>query len=147
VITGASLPLYSLLFHKFGVIGLAFASDSGIAVNLLALACLLHYRRMVSLAGLRWDELGKSALTAIVAGLVSVEVARGVPLISHGHISRITDILQLTLISVTWAAATAIGLWLLRSELPSDLRRRKPAAFPGVAQAESREILGAGTEP
>lgn len=147
VITAASLPLYSLLFHKFGVIGLAFASDSGIAVNLLALACLLHYRRMVSLAGLRWDELGKSAITAIVAGLVSLGVARGVPVISHGHISRITDVLQLALISVTWAAAAAIGLWLLRSELPRDLRRRKPAAFPGVAQAESREILGAGTEP
>jgi putative peptidoglycan lipid II flippase len=147
VITGASLPLYSLLFHKFGVIGLAFASDSGIGANLLALAFLLHYRRMVSLAGLRWDELGKSALTAVVAGFVSLEVARGVPVVSNGQVSRVTDILQLALISVTWAAATAIGLWVLRSELPNDLRRRRPAAFPGVAQAESREILGAGTEP
>jgi putative peptidoglycan lipid II flippase len=147
VITGASLPLYSVLFHKFGVIGLAFASDSGIGANLLALATLLHYRRMVSLADLRWDELGKSALTAVVAGFVSLEVARSVPVASHGHVSRITDILQLALISVTWAAATAIGLWLLRSQLPSDLRRRKRAAYPGVAQAESGEILGAGTEP
>jgi putative peptidoglycan lipid II flippase len=148
VITGASLPLYSFLFHKFGVIGLAFASDTGIGANLLALAFLLHYRKMVSLTGLRWDELGKSALTAVVAGFVSLEVARGVPVFSHGQVSRITDILQLALISVTWAAATAIGLWLLHSQLPGDLRRRKTtAAYPGVAQAESREILGAGTEP
>jgi putative peptidoglycan lipid II flippase len=60
IITAASLPIYSLLFHRFGVVGLAFASDIGIGANLLALAFLLHYRRMVSLATLRWDELGKS---------------------------------------------------------------------------------------
>ena len=61
VITSASLPVYSLLFHRYGVVGLAFASDIGIGANLLALACLLHYRKMVSLKTLRWDELGKSA--------------------------------------------------------------------------------------
>src|SRR5205085_1885334 len=44
VITAASLPLYSVLFRAFGVIGLAWASDIGIGVNLLALALLLHYK-------------------------------------------------------------------------------------------------------
>src|ERR1700677_1737315 len=68
VITGASLPVYSMLFRSYGVVGLAFASDIGIAANLLALAFLLHYRRMVSLKTLRWDELGKSAITALAAG-------------------------------------------------------------------------------
>ena len=34
----ASLPVYSILFHTFGVVGLAWASDIGIGVNLLALA-------------------------------------------------------------------------------------------------------------
>src|SRR6204780_2258361 len=42
VITSASLPVYSLLFRKYGVVGLAWASDIGIAANLLALAFLLH---------------------------------------------------------------------------------------------------------
>ena len=78
VITGASLPVYSLLFHRYGVVGLAFASDIGIGANLLALALLLHYRKLVSLRTLRWGELGKSALTAVVAGVVSLEVARSV---------------------------------------------------------------------
>jgi putative peptidoglycan lipid II flippase len=147
VITSASLPIYSSLFHHYGVVGLAFASDIGIGANLLALAWLLHYRKMVSLKTLRWDELGKSALTAIVAGGISLEVAKSVPLPAYGHSSRITDLLQLGLISVTWAAATLAGLWLLKSQLPSDLRRRKQIAYPAVAHTEGKEILGAGTEP
>jgi hypothetical protein len=56
-------------------------------------------------------------------------------------------VLQLVVISLTWAAATALGLWLLRSQLPNDLRRRKAAAYPAVAEGESKEIMGAGTQP
>src|SRR5713226_6961053 len=114
IITAASLPIYSVLFHHFGVVGLAFASDIGIGANLLALAWLLHYRKLVSLGELRWGELGKSALTAVVAGGISLGVAKSVPLPSYGHGSRMTDMLQLAMISVTWAAATALGLWLLK---------------------------------
>ena len=147
LITSASLPVYSLLFHKYGVIGLAFASDIGIGANLLALAWLLHYRKMVSLTTLRWDELGKSALTAVVAGGISLEVAKSVTPFISSHGSRIADMLQLGLISVTWAAATAVGLWLLKSQLPRDLRRRKQTAYPAVAHGESKEILDAGTQP
>ena len=147
LITSASLPLYSLLFHRYGVVGLAFASDIGIGANLLALAWLLHYRKMVSLSTLRWDELGKSALTAVVAGGISLEVAKSVPLPAYGHGSRVTDVLQLGLISVTWAAATAVGLWLMKSQLPNDLRRRKKLAYPAVAQTEGKEIIDAGRQP
>jgi hypothetical protein len=63
-----------------------------------------------------------------------------------GHGSRVADLMQLGLISVTWGAATAVGLWLLKSQLPNDLRRRK-AAYPAVAEGQGREILGAGTQP
>jgi putative peptidoglycan lipid II flippase len=147
VITAASLPVYSILFHAFGVVGLAWASDLGIAANLLALAWLLHYRKLVRLGELRWDELGKAALTAVVAGVICFEVAKIVPLPAPGHGSRVADGMQLALISITWAAAVAVGLSLLRSELPRDLRRRKGAVYPSVAQGESKEILGAGTQP
>src|ERR1700685_419467 len=140
VITAASLPVYSLLFHKYGVVGLAFASDIGIGANLLALAFLLHYRKLGSLGTLRWDELGKSALTAGVAGGISLEVARSATAFVAAHGSRVADLMQLALISITWAAAVALGLWLLRSQLPSDLRRRKVAAYPAVAEGESKEI-------
>jgi putative peptidoglycan lipid II flippase len=147
VITGASLPMYSILFHTFGVVGLAWASDIGIGVNLLALACLLNYRKLVPLSGLRWGELGKGAVVAAAAGAISFEVAKVVPLATSGHGSRMTDLAQLALVSLTWAAAVAGGLWLLRSELPGDLRRRKGTAYPAVAQGETKEILGAGSQP
>ena len=144
LITALSLPIYSILFRTFGVVGLAWASDIGIGLNLLALAGLLHYRKLVSLAELRWAELGKAALAAVIAGAVSYEVAKAVPLPISGRGSRLADVAQLALVSLTWAAAVAASLWLLRSELPRDLRRRKGAVYPAVAQGESREILGAG---
>jgi putative peptidoglycan lipid II flippase len=144
VITLVSLPVYSFLFHTFGVVGLAWASDIGIAVNLVTLACLLHYRKLVPLEGLRWKELGKAAVVALAAGGIALEVARVVPLATAGHGSREADLIQLALVSLTWAAAVAGGLWMLRSELPGDLRRRKGAVYPLVAPGESREILGSG---
>jgi len=143
IITALSLPIYSVLFHTFGVVGLAWASDIGIGMNLIALAGLLHRRKLVSLAGLRWDELGKAAVTALVAAVISFEVAKAVP-IHSGRGGRWADVSQLALVSLTWAAAVAAGLWLLRSELPGDLRRRKRAAYPAVAQDESKEIMGSG---
>jgi len=146
VITGASLPVYSLLFRSYGVVGLAFASDIGIGANLVALAWLLHYRKLVTLRSLHWDELGKSAMIGVVAGGISLEVARSVMPFVSGYGSRAGDLLQLALISLTWAAATAVGLRLLRSQLPNDLRRRK-TAYPAVAEGESKEIMGAGTQP
>src|SRR6201988_3124723 len=93
IITIASLPVYSILFHTFGVVGLAWASDIGIGMNLLALAGLLHYRKLVTLGGLRWDELGKATLTAAVAGGISFEVAKAIPLATAGHGSRVADFL------------------------------------------------------
>src|SRR5258708_1961292 len=144
VITSASLPVYSLLFHKYGVVGLAFASDIGIGANLLALAWLLHYRKLVSLRTLRWDELGKSALIGVVAGGISLEVVKSVTPFVSAYGSRVADLLRLGLISLTWAAATALGLWLLRSQLPNDLRRPK-TANPAVAGAARQAFFGRGT--
>jgi putative peptidoglycan lipid II flippase len=146
VITAASLPVYSILFRAFGVVGLAWASDIGIGVNLMALAWLLHRKKLVPLGELRWGELGKAAITALVAGGISFEVSKIVP-VTVGHGSRVADLTQLALVSFTWAAAVAAGLWLLRSELPADLRRRKGAVYPVVAQGQTKEISEAGTQP
>ena len=147
VITAISLPIYSFLFHRFGVVGLAFGSDIGIGANLLALAFLLHWRKLVSLGELRWGELGKSTLIAIVAGAASFEVAKIVPLPTSGLGSRTADLLQLVLITLTWAAAVAAGLWLLRSQLLNDLRRPKRTAYPAVAQGETAEARSTAATP
>lgn len=146
IVTVASLPAYSILFHSFGVVGLAWASDIGIGANLTVLALLLHRKRLVRLGGLRWDELGKAALVALIAWAISARVSRVVPMNSVQG-GRLTDLMQLGLVSITWAAAVLAGLWLLRSELPRDLRRRKQAAYPAVAHEESREIMRSGRQP
>lgn len=147
VITALSLPLYSALFHVFGLVGLAWASDIGIGANLLALAWLLHRKKLVPLSEMRWGELGKAALVALVAGGISFEVANVVPRTATSLGTRVADVMQLALVTLTWAAAVAAGLWLLRSDLPRDLRRRRGAVYPVVAQGQSREILGSGTQP
>ena len=147
IITVVSLPVYATLFDHFGAVGLAWASDIGITVNLIALAGLLHYKKLVPLDELRWGEMGKSALTSLVAAGAGFEVGKIVELASFGHGSRVADLLRLALVSLTWAAAAAAGLWLLGSELPHDLRRRRAAAYPAVAQGKVKEIMGAGTEP
>jgi putative peptidoglycan lipid II flippase len=143
LITLASLPLYKLLFHTLSVTGLAIASDVGITANAVAIALLLHIRGMVPLSGLNWRELGKAALVGAVSGGLSYEVMRSISLDG----SRRADLLALALGSLTWAAAVAAGLWLLRSELPADLRSRKSAAFPGVAEGQAAETMATGKEP
>jgi putative peptidoglycan lipid II flippase len=143
IITAASIPVYSLFFRTLSVTGLAIASDIGIAANTVAIAALLHVRGLVSFAGLNWKELGKSALVGAVSGGLSYAVMRSVPLDG----SRRADLFALALGSLTWAAAVAAGLWLLRSELPADLRRKKPTAYPRVAEGGASETFATGKEP
>jgi putative peptidoglycan lipid II flippase len=143
LITIASLPIYKLLFHTLSVTGLAVASDIGITANALAIAVLLHIRGMVPFGGLNWKELGKSALVGVVSGGLSYEVMRTITLDG----SRRADLLALALGSVTWAAAVAAGLWLLHSELPGDLRKRKSPGLSGAAAAEAAEIMASGKKP
>jgi putative peptidoglycan lipid II flippase len=120
LITIASLPMYSFLFRRLSVPGLAIASDLGITAQAIVIAILLHLRRIIPLGGMNWKELGKSALIGAVSGGISYEVTGIVRL--NG--SRRADLLSLALGTLTWAAAVAAGLWLLRSELPGDLRKR-----------------------
>jgi putative peptidoglycan lipid II flippase len=143
LITVASLPVYSLLFRTLSITGLAIASDIGITANAIAIALLLHARGMVPLTGMNWKELGKAALVGVVSGGLSHEVMRTISLDG----SRRADLLALTLGSLTWAAAVAAGLWLLRSELPADLRRKRSAQLRNIAAGESAETATTGTEP
>ena len=136
VITAASIPMYSALFHTFSTVGLATASDLGIAANCLAMALLLHRRKLVSIFQLQWKEIGKAAITAVVAGVLSHQVARSM----LGKGGRVGDIKALALSGITWAGAVAAGLWLTRSTLPGDLRRRKATAYPRVAERQAEEL-------
>jgi putative peptidoglycan lipid II flippase len=142
LITVASIPMYAALYRHFSTVGLAMASDLGIVANTLALAFLLHQRHIIRLNELDWTEIWKAGVTAIVAGLLSYRVGHWL-IVSN---SRAADLKALGLITITWAGAVAAGLWLTRSSLPGDLRRRKPTTYPRVAEVQAAET-SAGIEP
>ena len=105
--------------------GLAIASDMGILMHTVALAWLLNRKKMVALGDLPWGELSKAFVTAVFAGLAAYAVGRRFAV--EGSLKR--DVLALIVISAVWLAAVALGLWITRSTLPGELRRRKkPAA-------------------
>jgi len=120
IITLGSLPVYSVLYRQFSAVGLVMASDLGIAANCLAVALLLHRRNLVLLGGLELKEIGKALAIAVIAGWVSLEIIRLVQL--NG--SKVADLKALGLISLSWAGVVGLGLWLTKSKLPGDLRRK-----------------------
>jgi putative peptidoglycan lipid II flippase len=142
IVTAASIPMYAALYHTFSTRGLAIASDLGIVANTLVIAILLHRRKLVPANEFKWGELGKALITAAFAGVLSYFVAKRV-IISHNHLA---DLYSLALVSLTWAAAVALGLWLTKSRLPGDLRRRRGVVYPRVAEREAEEI-SRGAEP
>ena len=70
VITLISLPMYAVLYRWHGALGLAIASDIGIALQTLTIAFLLHQKHMVSLASLDYAELARCAVAALISGAV-----------------------------------------------------------------------------
>jgi hypothetical protein len=110
--------------------------------NCLAMAILLRQRKLVATGQLRWNEIWKAAITAVTAGILAYEVAKHV-LVNN---SKRADLQALGLLTITWVAAVAAGLWITRSELPGDLRRRKPTTPARVLEIQTEE-LNRGSEP
>jgi putative peptidoglycan lipid II flippase len=121
VITVVSLPVYSALYRAFSARGLVIASDLGIAANCLAVAILLHRRGLVPLRGLEWKEIAKALLVALAAGFLGWQATKLINLSG----SRVADLEALVLLSGVWAVAVVLGLWLTKSKLPRDMRRKK----------------------
>ena len=69
VVTLVSLPMYAALFQWQGAMGLAIASDIGIAIQTVTIAVMLHQKQMVSLASLDYAEMGRCALAGVTSGL------------------------------------------------------------------------------
>jgi putative peptidoglycan lipid II flippase len=72
----ASIPMYIALAHRFGVVGLAVASDIGIACHTVVLAILLHRRGLLSWNRWRWSKVSRVLLTAAIAGAVLFLLSR-----------------------------------------------------------------------
>ena len=138
IITVVSLPVYSWLFQRYGVIGLALASDIGIFANTVAMALLLHRNRLVPLSGMRWMELGKVLLTGTFALALNFFAVQFL----YVDGSRRADVVAIIAVTLVWGIAVAFGLFATRSDLPRELRRRSdgppPLPQPGLP-SEYRE--------
>jgi putative peptidoglycan lipid II flippase len=121
VVTVVSLPVYALLFHTHGVRGLVIASDIGIAAHMIALAVLLHRKRMVSLAELEWTEVGKASLAALVSALMTAILLRVLPL----GVTHVANFVRLVIGSATWLAVAVGLLMAMHSSLPAAILRRR----------------------
>src|SRR6516162_6012182 len=106
-----SLPMYSALFYRFDVTGLAMASDLGIVLHTVVVAWLLNRKGLVGLGGLPWSEVAKAFATAVLAGGVAYAVSQRV--VDVGSWRR--DIVSLLAIGLVWLAVVAAGLWFTRS--------------------------------
>jgi putative peptidoglycan lipid II flippase len=106
------------------VTGLAIASDVGILMHTVVLAWLLHRKKMVSLTGLPWGDLTKTLVTAVFAGFASYGASRMITI--RGNLK--SDAISLTVVTAVWVATVGLGLWITKSNLLRDLRRKKAAA-------------------
>ncbi len=120
VVTFVSIPVYAVLFHRVGVAGLAMASDVGILAHTLALAVLLHRFRIVSLASLEYQELGRALIAALLSYFLTAAALDALPR-PHGHTADVVVILGA---SALWAAVVLFVLKLSGSRLPDRLRNR-----------------------
>jgi putative peptidoglycan lipid II flippase len=132
IVTVISLPVYELLFQWRGAMGLALASDIGIALQTLTIAVLLHKRRMVSLAGLDYAELGRCLLGSCAGGAGAWFVARELAKLFH-HIPRLTQLhdgrylADAAILVVGLAVWTGLAMFVLDksgSALPRVMLRR-----------------------
>jgi putative peptidoglycan lipid II flippase len=131
IITVISIPVYASLYRWHGAMGLAVASDIGIALQTGTIAMLLHRQHMVSLASLDYREMGRCLLAALASGLVVWLVFLWVadlliPLLGLKVIlsSRWTDLAALLAGTWLWLGVTKWVLERAGSALPAVAMRR-----------------------
>jgi putative peptidoglycan lipid II flippase len=133
IILFVAFPLYGLGYRMWGAGGVALASDVGILLQAATLAVLLHQRRMVSLAGLDFVEMGRCLIASVVAGAATWLLSWGVRLsllqfsALHGlHRARLID------------AAILIAGGLLWAFIAKVILEKAGSALPGVAMKKLR---------
>jgi putative peptidoglycan lipid II flippase len=131
VVTVVSLPIYDVLYKMHGAMGLAVASDTGIAMQTLLIALLLHKRRMVSLASLDYAEMGRCLSASLAGGAAAWLVAWGLAGV-FGHLpgavlthhTRLADVAILIAGCAVWALIAKLVLEKAGSALPRVTMRR-----------------------
>jgi putative peptidoglycan lipid II flippase len=131
IVTVASLPAYAVLYQWQGAMGLAVASDIGIALQTVLIAALLHRRHMVSLASLDYVEMGRCLLASVASGAAVWMVVLGVASLPGYfpaiHVFRQARWMDLGVLVVGTAAWVGITKWVLEksgSALPRVMMKR-----------------------
>ena len=127
VVTIVSLPVYYSLYHAYGAMGLAVASNVGIALQTVALALLLHQRHMVSLASLDYAELGRCLVAAAVSGLGVGVVFNWIGSVLHSAMPGHTQWIDFAVLlggTVLWVAIVRWVLEKTGSALPRVAMKR-----------------------
>ena len=140
VITVALFPIYGQMFRTLGPVGLAIASDIGIAADALVLAVLLRWRGLVDTLKICWSEIGKIVAIGAVASTGAWLAGLQVP--TDG--SRSNDLLALFLASVTWGIVVLTGIWLTNSQLLYSLKSLRRSSDPerNLASLPLKEPVG-----
>jgi putative peptidoglycan lipid II flippase len=130
-VTLVSWPIYAVMYHWQGAMGLAVASDVGIAMQTVTIAVLLHQRRMVSLASLEFAEMGRCLVAGLAGGVVVWTVIWGLGKLPNHLLQpqgafaiRMTDLAVLVAGSALWVV---IAKWVLEktgSALPKVAMKR-----------------------
>jgi putative peptidoglycan lipid II flippase len=125
VVTLASLPIYSVLFDRMGMVGLAIASDVGMLLLTVTLAVQLSRRGLVPLAGLEVGELARALLAAVVGFMGAAACVRFLH-VPRGHAG---DLLVIGVATVVWSGLCGAVLLGTGSKLPRQvLRKGQPSA-------------------
>lgn len=114
------LPVYALLFHRYGAVGLGFASDIGIALQAGVFAVLLHRRGLATLQGLDFAELWRSLLAAGVSGAALAAMRYALPRV----LPRLEELAFLLASAMVWMLLCWAVLHVSGSTLPGQLARR-----------------------
>lgn len=127
IITVISLPVYWGLYQRFGVVGLAWASNLAILAHTVTLAVLLHVRSLVPLWGPAGGpdrrELGHTLLAAGVAAAGVLLLDRLAP----ARVGYLWDVVVLLAGIAVWGGLAFGTLRLVGSTLPGSLLRRRRA--------------------
>ncbi len=130
VIMAVSFLFYGWGYRWHGAAGLALASDAGIALQALSLAVLLHMRRMVSLASIEFDELGRCFAAGITGGLVAFAFKSALIWVAAklGHTAmaetRWADLVLIVIGGLVWLISVDWVLKMMGSALPGVMRKR-----------------------
>jgi putative peptidoglycan lipid II flippase len=121
IITVITIPIYWGLHLRFGIAGLAWASNTAILIHTLTLAVLLHRRKLVELSGLEHPELIRALLAAIISGGTIQLLLWALP---HGT-GHLWDVVVLLAGGLAWAGLAYGTLVFTGSKLPGQLLTRR----------------------